>query len=473
VPRRLPAIVALLLVVGAAVAVVLRSGGGGERPARRVDARAEALAYVGRGAPAVVDVDTGAPAARLVVEQLVPRLTGGALDAADIGGLLGREAVVALLDARGRRTQLSLVAPDERAMAELTRRLPPAGAYRGARLYAPRGGRAVVAARGTAIVVAPDAAAVRRALDVRADRRAHLTPKAFDARLAGLPRGAPAGAVFDPRPLLVAREPRAGASRWVRALRNGAAALTVAGTELRLPFRLQTDPARLTGADLPVAAGARPPTLHGTAPLVVGVRDFARTLAFARRIAPERFAALDELQGGLPGFLRLDVRGLLGGLTGDATLTSADLDHLVARTDPRDPEAWRRPLGRLATVSAVLQRLGIGDVALDEEPGDAYRLAVNGDLVARAGIFGRTLVATDAAGTDLPAVAAAPPEPAPPGAAGAVVARLRAPTLQALVARALDLPALARPLLRRLGDLTGWARAERDGVRGELRLALR
>jgi hypothetical protein len=124
-------------------------------------------------------------------------------------------------------------------------------------------------------------------------------------------------------------------------------------------------------------------------------------------------------------------------------------------------------------VSAVLQRLGIGDVALDEEPGDAYRLAVDGDLVARAGIFGRTLVATDAPGTDLPAVAAAPAEPPPDGAAGAVVARLRAGTLQALVARALDLPALARPLLRRLGDLTGWARAERDGVRGELRLALR
>jgi hypothetical protein len=473
VRRRLPAIVALLLVIGAVVAVALPALRDGERAAPRINARAEALAYVRRGAPAVIGVDTGAPAARLVVEQLVPRLTGGALDAPDVGGLLGREAVVALLDARGRRTQVSLVAPDERAIADLTRRLRPAGGYRGARLYAAREGRAVAAVRGRAFVVAPDAAAVRRALDVRAAPRAHLTPKTFDARLADLPRDAPARAVFDPRALILARAPRAGASRWVRALRNGAAVLTVAGTELRLPFRLQTDPAPLTAADLPVAAGPRAPTLHGDAQLVVGVRDLARTLAFARRIAPERFAALDRLQGGLPGLLRVDVGGLLGGLTGDATITSADLDHVVARTDPRDPDAWRRPLGRLATVSAILQRLGIGDVALDEEPGEAYRLAVDGDLVARAGIFGPTLVATDAARADLPAVAAAPVSPAPPGAAGGLVARLHARTLQALVARALQLPPLARPLLHRLGDLTGWARAERDGVRGELRLPLR
>ncbi|MEA2255017.1 MAG: hypothetical protein QOG35_1062, partial [Solirubrobacteraceae bacterium] len=70
---------------------------------------------------------------------------------------------------------------------------------------------------------------------------------------------------------------------------------------------------------------------------------------------------------------------------------------------------------------------------------------------------------------DLRAAARAPLDSPVPGAAGALTVRLRGPAVRDLVGP-LGLPAL---VLDRLGDLTGWARAELDGMTGELRLPVR
>ncbi|MEA2270276.1 MAG: hypothetical protein QOC64_2886, partial [Solirubrobacteraceae bacterium] len=323
-------------------------------------------------------------------------------------------------------------------------------------------------------VAAPDEATVRRALDVRADPRAHLTEAQFDARLAGLPRTAPVRAVFDAKAVVASRVDGVLRTRWGRSLGNGAAVLLSAEGALRMPFRLQTDAGRITNADLPLATGTRPPQMRGSAPLLIGVRDLRRPIAFLRRIDPERFGAIDSLQTDLPAFLRLDVDGLIGGLSGDATISSRDLlEHVVVRTDPRDPEAFRAPLQRLSTISGVLQRLGVDNIELDEEPGDAYRLRVDGRLALRAGVFGRTLVATNDEHASLRAAVAAPPAAAPPGAAGALTVRMQARTARRILMSAFGLPPEAGLIVDRLGDLTAWARAERDAVSGELRLAVR
>jgi hypothetical protein len=464
-----------LLTVGAML--LLRGGDGDEdarRPApRQGSGRAEALAYAPRGTPVLVGVDSSAPAAGLVLGQLVPRLTNGALSAADIQPLLGGEAVLAVLDTRTQRSQLSLVAPSTSDLRALTSRLTRAGTHAGAQLYrGPRG--SALATRGRELVAASDEPTVRRALDTRADSNAHFTPQEFDRRLADLPKTAPVRTIFDPRVLLRSRLPQALDSNWGRALRNGAAVLTSADDGLVVPFRLQTDAARITDADLPLATGADPPQIRGRAPLLIGIRNPAPTIRFLRRTDPGRFGAVDALQRDLPGFLRLDVDGLLNGLTNDATISSADmLDHFVFRTDPRDPAAWREPLERLAGLSSVLQRLGIDNIELDEEPGDAYRLRVDGELAFRAGVFGRTLVATDDPRAVLRRAATAPPAPTPTGAAGALTLRLARATVRALLVEQFGLPREASLVLDRLGDLTGWARAERAGLGGELRLAVR
>ena len=472
VRRLLPALAAMVVVVAGVVAILVLTRGDDEPAGRPSVARGEALAFASRGAPAIFAVDTGAPAAGLVVQELVPRLTAGALSARDVGPLLGEEAVVALLDPRARRAQVSFVARDPSDLATLARRLRPTGRYRGARLYATGGDEAAVAVRGRAVVAAPDEAAVRRALDVRADPRAHLTPRAFDERLGDLSRTAPVRAVFDARAVLAAQEPGITRTRWGRALRGGAAVLAAGDDGLRIPFRLDTAPG-LNVADLPFGVGARTPVARGRAPLVLGVRRLDRLIAVLRASDPSRFADIDRLQDDLPGFLNLDVDDLLGGLRNDATVTSRDLRRLVVRTDPRDPGTWRTAIQAGATLSGLLDSLGIDGIEIDEQPGDVYRLRVGGRLVLRAGIYGPTLVATNDPQADVPGTARAPVSPAPAGAAGGLTVRLQGAIARSWLARTFALPAEAAPLLTRVGDLTGWARAQTEGVRGELRLGVR
>jgi hypothetical protein len=168
-----------------------------------------------------------------------------------------------------------------------------------------------------------------------------------------------------------------------------------------------------------------------------------------------------DLLDRLPGFLKPDLNNL--GPNGTVTSATVDLNHLTARFEPPDPGDWATKLGRLDTLAGLAGGLVPGDLKIDHRDG-AYTLTSNGDLVARAGVYGRALVLSNDPTADLRAAAAAPAAPTPPGAAGALTARLRSSVL------ATQIPELIRA---RVGDLTAWARAELTGVTGELRLALR
>ena len=466
--------VAAAAIVAVVVAVVLLRGGDDKPAATKTqgDTRAEALSYAPRNAPALVGVDTGSASASLVLGVVVPEVSGGALTANDVSPLLGNEAVIAILDRQ--RTQLSMVAKDPDALRALARRLRPTGSYKGATIYQAPGG-ATVALKGDTIVAASDAPTVNQAIDTAADKASHATPQLFDQRLAGLPTTAGIRAVFDPKRVVVATQlPGVLNTRWGRSLTNGAAALAEGGPGLRLQFVLQTDAKRINDQDLPFGTGTTPPRMRGRAPLLIAAKDFARLIAFLRKADPERLGGLDSLQSGLPSFLRVNIDGLLGGLHGDGTISSDDgLSHFAARTDPPDPGDWRTPLNRLSTLSSVLQRLGIDNIKLDEEPGDAYRLIVDGKMVIRAGIFGPTLVLTDHPRIPLQPAANAPAAPTPAGAAGALTFRFDRAQVKRLLTDQFGLPPEASVILARLGDLTGWARAATDSVRGELDLGLR
>src|SRR4051794_13125202 len=388
--------------------------------------------------------------------------------------MLGNEAVVGLLDPRTGRAQLSMVAKDADALRALAGRLKRTGSYKDATLYSGPSG-AAVAIKDDTLLAASDQSTVRRALDTRANPNAHLTPAAFDRRLAGLPTTADVRTIFDPKRIVVAqRLPGIGNTRWGRSLTNGAAVLEEGGTGLRLPFALQTDASRINDQDLPFATGPQPPTMLGDAPLLLAVRDLGQLVAFLRKVDPERLGNLDSFQNELPSFLRVNVNGLLNGLTNDGTISSDDgLDHFAARTNPPDPTDWTTPLDRLSTLSDVLQRLGIDNVKLSEEGANAYRLEVDKEVAARVGVFGPTLVITDDAETDLRATATAPAVPTPPGARGGLTLRMGAGGGRQLLSDLFGLPSGASAILDRLGDLTGWARAATDGLRGELDLGLR
>jgi hypothetical protein len=434
--RRAPLLAAVLALVAAAVAVVLLVRRGDDGVDRAAPARAEPLAYLPDGADdAIFDLDTSAPLAALGVEQLAPRLTGGALTAAQVRPLLGGRAVVAMA---GDRTWLVFAtdAPAPRPAAS-----------------------AVAAAQKGIVVVARTREDVQAALAAAARPAARYARATFDKRFAGLPAGPSASVrlAFDARAQLGRRAPPLAATRWGRSLRDGAAVLTTGGSELRAPFRVTADPVGLRPEDLPTATGAAAPRARGSAPLVIGLRDPARTLAFARDAG--LFDELD-LVDQLPGFLKPDLNDL--GPNGTLTMPSLDLDRLTLRVEPPDPGDWASKLGRLDALSSFAQQVGV-DIEIDHRDG-VYTLTQGAKLVARVGVFGRALVLSNDADADLRAAAAAPESPTPTGAAGGLTARLRAAVLATV------LPALLRD---RLGDVTGWARTELTGVSGELRLAVR
>ena len=111
--RRIAALAVVAVIAVLVVTVVLvrsnRDHGNRAPATHGRSARAEALAYVPAGSPAVIGVNTGSSAASLLLGALVPRVSGGALTANDLSPLLGNEAVVALLDPRSGRGQLSMV----------------------------------------------------------------------------------------------------------------------------------------------------------------------------------------------------------------------------------------------------------------------------------------------------------------------------------------------------------------------------
>ena len=432
--RRAPLVLAALALVAAVVAAVVLLRGGGDDEPRRA-ARAEPLAFVPAGSADVVfDLDTREPLVALAVEQLAPRVTNGALSADQARALVGGRAALAI-DAGRAWLAFSTDAPAPR---------PTRGA--------------AAAARDGVVLVAPSAADLNTAEAAAHAPSAKYARATFDRRFAGLPAAAGARVAFDPKTLLAQRSPEAANSAWGRSLRDGVAVLTTSGPEVRVPFRIAADPVGLNAADLPLATGPRPPQARGSAPLVVGLRDPAQTLAFARQAGLlQQLDLLDQL----PGFLKPDLTNL--GPNGTVTSTTLDLDHLTARFEPPDPGDWATKLGRIDTLAGLAGKAVLGGLSIDHRDG-AYTLTNDGDLVARAGVYGRALVLSNDPTADLRAAAAAPAAPTPPGAAGALTARLRSSVL------ATQIPELVRA---RVGDLTAWARAELAGVNGELRLALR
>jgi hypothetical protein len=433
--RRASLLAAALALLAAAVALVFLLRGGDDDEGGRTT-RSEPLAYLPAGSADVVfDLDTRQPLVGLAVEQLAPRVTHGALSADQVHALVGGRAAVAM---DGAKAWLAFAtdAPAPR---------PTKGA--------------AAAARDGVVVVAPSVEDLRAAEAAATAPAARYARATFDRRFAGLPRDAGARVAFDGRTLLEQRSPQAANTPWGRSLRDGAAVLATSGAQLRVPFKVTADPIGLKPADLPIATGAQPPQARGDAPLTVGIRDPAQTLAFARRAG--LLTELDLLDQ-LPGFLKPD----LGDLGPNGTVTSSSLDlqgHLTARFEPRDPGDWSTKLERIDTLAGIVGDAVPGGLKIDKR-GGAYTLTQNGKLVARAGVYEPALVLSNDPAADLRAAAAAPAAPTPPGAAGALTARLRSSVL------ATQIPELIRA---RVGDVTAWARAELTGVTGELRLALR
>ena len=272
---------ALLVVAGVAAFLLLR---GDDKPAPpKAPVAIEPLAFMPADADVVFDLDTAVPAIAVAAAELVPKLPGATVTAEQIRPLVGGRMAVALKD---RKLWL----------AAATSAPAPPGATK----------------RGGTVIVAPGS--VTQTLGARA---------AFDKRLAGLPRSS-ARVAFAPRVLA----PQIANTTWGKALTDGAAALTIEGARIALPFRLRSAPVK--PEDLPIATGTQAPSTHGSAPVVAATRSPAQSLRFLRDAG--LLPALDVLERA-PGFLKPD----LDNLGPDATITTADAKLFTVRLTPPDP----------------------------------------------------------------------------------------------------------------------------------------
>jgi hypothetical protein len=408
--RRAPLLAAVLALLAVAAVAVLLLRGGDDRSPRSRAPGADPIAFVpAERADVALSLDTRDALVVLAAQQLIPRVSS--LTPTQVTPLLGGLVAVA-------------TTPEGSHLAFSTDAPPPPGGRR---------------ARGRIVVVAPRPTALTPAPGAR---------RRFDARFAGLPPAAGVRAAFRPQSLL---PPAIANTRWGRSLRDGAA---VVAEDLTVPFLIHADPTGIGPADPPIAPGATAPATHGQAPVVIGLRDPARGVRFARESGA--VPGLD-LVDRLPEFLRPHLDDL--GVDGTLTMPTLGLERLTLRTEPRDPGDWATKLGRLEALSWIAKRV-VG-LAVEERDG-VYTLLQDGRIVVRAAVYGRVLVLSTDPGADLRAAAAAPATPPPPGAAGGLTLRAAAAALGP-----------GAPALLRAGTITGWARAEPTGVSGELRPALR
>ncbi|MGZ4279126.1 MAG: hypothetical protein ACXVFK_17625 [Solirubrobacteraceae bacterium] len=418
--RRVPLIAAALAVAaGAAAAVIVLHGRAQQGHAAAH--RADPLAFMPARAPVVLDLDTSAPLVGLAVQELAPRLTHGALSTDAVGPLLGGPVAIALDGGRA-------------WMAFATSKNPPAG---------------TVAAEGV-VLYAPDRAARRAAVAQARAPTAAYARETFSKRFDGLPADAGARVAFDPRRVLADREPKLAATRWARSLRDGAAVLTKAPDGLRVPFRLTAEPVGITPEDLPVAAGPAAPATNGRGAVTIGLRDPARTLAFARDAG--LISALGVVDS-LPGIVKPNLDDF-----GPAATVTTDLHTATMRTTPPDPGDWSTKLGAIDAFTSL-----VGGADISQHDG-AYTIAQNGSLLARAGVYGPAVTLSDDPRANLRALAAAPPAPPLAGAHGGITATATPDLLKPY------LPGIVRSQIR---GLSAWARVETTGVTGELRIAVR
>lgn len=467
------------------------------------DPLAEALRYVPQsaGLVAVVSTDTtqGPLAAALALARTVPRVgallrqaqaliderTGLSL-ATDGAVLAGAPMVIARIGLRSRAQTLGAwVVPDAAVLGEqLSGRVQSGTLTEGAsyqRWTTYRQTGLVLAARDRVLLGASDLHTLRAAITrrLRTGRTGGLTVAAFTTlSRAGMPaaqavvRLAADGPTV--RAALADRLRGAGSLPWVAALTGAGVAIAADEHGVSVRARLRTDEASLVDPDVPIALGPVAPELDGDGPVVVGLRDPARTagvaLELAKRAAPDQAAAYAQVRDILKRYARVDLEAdVLGVLDGDATLTFPAGGGVTLRAVVNDDQGLRDTLGRLGRVGSVAGIVGalgvgsdVGGLAFRGVGEDRYEVLRNDATVAVLAVRDGVFVASTDPDVDVDAVANAAPtargEADTP--VGALSAMVDPAALAAVLVDRLGVPASARPALAGLGVTSLTARAE-------------
>jgi Protein of unknown function (DUF3352) len=272
------------------------------------------------------------------------------------------------------------------------------GEKEGAKLYEDSSG-GVFAIEDDVLVVA----GTRKLLEDALERRGGddtLTEETFEAALEGLPQESLGRVYVNGEALLEATADgrRAARIKWLDAVQTLGLVAQARRDSVVLPFRLKTDPERLSKEDLPFATGnASPSVVQRDGEAGVGIRDPGQIVRFALDAAvayqgPAVELALRQLEGQL----NIDIdRDVVDQLRGDTSVVVTPAGRWGIRAELRDPAEFERTLAKVApALPRVLQGLGGGRASLSRD-GDLYELTLSTGRVVFGVSRGVLVIARD------------------------------------------------------------------------------
>jgi hypothetical protein len=347
-------------------------------------------------------------------------------------------------------------------------RLQSAGTHDGATLY--RAGAGALAIDGPTLVFGLSPASVTTALDLHA-RGSGISPAQYSSAVAGLPQNTLIETFGNLTGVL--SSPSAAKARlvpWVAALRGYAASISATTSGLTFQYRLDTSGGSLTAAQLPIASGGAVPSLAGSLPIDVGIRDPAQVFTFVeaaeQETSPASYASFLKRQAAVQRKTGVNLNSLLGLLSGDLIIES-DTHVTMGRAAVSNPAAAAHALAKLVSVpTSVFTHAR----SVTRAGGGLYRINEPGTTVT-VGVIGNQLLVGKATPAQLRAFAAAPATPAA-GANGALAFRIALIDLLRIGLKKAP-SQTEQVILGLLGNVTGSTAASPSGLTGSATLGLK
>lgn len=493
---------AVLLVAACGSLLAFAGCGGSGNAASPLD---NALGYLPKDAPLVAAIDTDVEGDQFdalskiadkfpfgdAIKNSVKKLVeteGG--DYENIKPLLGNEFVVGATNVRsltggsGNEDFIGAVqakSKDKLGDAIKADKAKKEGEANGATLYRDDDGDRF-AIKDDVLIVAGSKKLLEAALQQRqADNR--LTEDVFDEETAELPKSALLRVGGDLQKLLASDPDTKEARRikWVNALRTFGATVSFENDEANVDFRLNTAAGGLSEQDLPIASGAKSPSIvDRPGQIVAGIRDPSQIIDFAeaagQAIDPSGYGDYAQAKRTIEKQLHLDIQNdLLSQLEGDLSITFAVNGKFGARAPVKDPQAFDKTLAKLGKVLPAVAKGALGEpvgYAKPKRGGDFYALSTaGGDSIVYGVVDGVFVLANDAriagrlSSEDTKVV---------PGTKGAVVVNADAARLVQQLLGQLGGAGLAGAVITGpLGDLTGSMSAETSGITGNFKLGFK
>jgi hypothetical protein len=264
--------------------------------------------------------------------------------------------------------------------------------------------------------------------------------------------------------------------KWLSALRSFGFALRAESDGIAYGFKFDTDSGSLSAADLPLASGTEsPPVIKRAGEIAFGVRNPAQIVSFAQQAAqitnPTGYATYARDKQRLSKQIGVDVdRDLIGQLTGDATLSVGVDGTIAARADVRDPAAAAATLKKVAPRLVKFARKRGKTVTLTTAQNLYVFTNANRKKLA-FGVIGKSFVLANDPARAAQIAAQSPSTVS--GAKGSLVVFSDARALANAIAAKRGQGVAAQIVTSALGDLTGSAQTETDGISGTVKLQIK